>query len=370
MRIGLIYTVIEDGKFSPWEKLLEWDSYLDFYALALGRMGHEVIKYVPSRVGKISEHRHRLGHVFKRVPEASFNQEILSDAKTEQIDVLHYGSYFSRYFVRSSKLSKMMPTVAQWTGGFLPDGALKRRVWKAAIRHGLRGCKKVLMGPYPKATGELYELIGSASERIDGFEAPVVDLERFKPMDKREAQASLGWKPSRLHLLMVCYACRPEKRFGKRPSAVLPLVKRMGEKVELHAAVTGPGVGMMMTEANRLGINDRIIWMLGGRDNRKLPPYYAAADLIINPYEFDRLNQGSVTAEAWACGRPVMGLKSKDAREEQPGGFLVDGSSSFEDRLQGSYLEDKGKEGLQMRGRFSLETCGRNLDRIYRQAAA
>jgi glycosyltransferase involved in cell wall biosynthesis len=115
------------------------------------------------------------------------------------------------------------------------------------------------------------------------------------------------------------------------------------------------------------------VFLHGKTDHSMLPFFYSASDLVFLPYPLLRLNEGSATAEAFSCGRPVVAFKRNDrAKVEQPGGFLVDldpkaGGTAIMERLQdSSYLGRKGREGLQLSSQFSLERAGERLTEIYK----
>lgn len=125
-----------------------------------------------------------------------------------------------------------------------------------------------------------------------------VDLERFQPMDRDAARASLGLAgftllsvglldPRKAHDLII----------GALPS--LPDVK-------LLIAGIGPEKKNLETLAQELGVSDRVR-LLGAVPQTELKTYYNAADALV--LASSREGWANVLLEAMACGTPVVASK-------------------------------------------------------------
>ena len=127
-----------------------------------------------------------------------------------------------------------------------------------------------------------------------------VDTERFSPGDRLAARAALGIDEGGSLLFT---ARRLEPRMGlDRLLRALPLIS---PEVSLAVAGTGSARGELETLAGDLRVRDRVTF-LGAVSDEELVEWNRAADLFVLPtvaYE----GFGMVTAEALACGTPVVG---------------------------------------------------------------
>lgn len=115
-----------------------------------------------------------------------------------------------------------------------------------------------------------------------------VDVNLFRPLDRSECQAKLGWEPGRCHILF--YARGP----GKRPELAreaVSLANGQGIEVELH-------------EMEHVAYSDVPIWMNG-------------ADALL----CTSIKEGSpnTVKEALACGLPVVSVDAGDVAERITG---------------------------------------------------
>ncbi|MDA4120189.1 MAG: glycosyltransferase, partial [Thaumarchaeota archaeon] len=142
----------------------------------------------------------------------------------------------------------------------------------------------------------------------------------------------------------------------------------------LYFAGFGPGMDELREHARSEGVQSQVK-LLGRVRHDRLPVLYSASDLVFVPYAFERLNEGSVTFEAFACGRPVAGWKRfENTPAEQDGGFLLDldplaGGEQLASRLADSaYIERKSNEGRTLGEQVSLEAAGAKLDAAYQKS--
>ena len=123
--------------------------------------------------------------------------------------------------------------------------------------------------------------------RVPGIIIPCgVDLRLFKPYDRTEARARLGWPSDKYRVLFPFDPARPVKRYDLARGAVQRLVEE-GVDVEL------------ITVFNV--------------DTREMPWYYSAADVMI----LSSSREGSPTSvkEALACNLPVVTTDVGDVRD-------------------------------------------------------
>jgi teichuronic acid biosynthesis glycosyltransferase TuaC len=105
-----------------------------------------------------------------------------------------------------------------------------------------------------------------------------VDLERFKPIERRAARAELGLDPDGRYLLFPADPARPEKRYDLA--------------LELQAAFdAGPGAG------------DHTLLTLGNVEPERVALFVNAANAVVIPS--DREGFGLAVLEALACDVPV-----------------------------------------------------------------
>jgi glycosyltransferase involved in cell wall biosynthesis len=131
-----------------------------------------------------------------------------------------------------------------------------------------------------------------------------VDLDRFRPLDRSAAKASLGIS-------------------GPLIAAVGALIPLKGQRLALQALALLPGATLMLIgdgpdapalkgEALRLGVADRTRF-LGSQLHDALPALVGAADVMLLPSEREGLANAWV--EALACGTPIVISDVGGARE-------------------------------------------------------
>lgn len=399
-------TELLDGRFVPWEKSLDWESYLDLYCLALMKRGHEPVKYVPSiGVSTTQAYRHKFGHVVKRVPcynrliaprsllrrreysggsttvfrqalGPAFTLNLLREAIRDRIQLLHYSSYYSSFFVPAFMASALVPNVTQYTGGALPAGGAARFYWRASIIPSLASTRAVLLGDYRTESKTLIHDLGVPKAKQEFFNAPIVDSSVFHELDKRDCQRELGFDPGKKNILCVSFIPRKHSDFlAKDPYSMTDVLRAAvdagGDDIVTRVAGWGAGEEELSEYVRARGMTERI-HLLGHVEHSRLASYYSASDLVFVPYPLERLNEGSVTAEAFACSRPVTAFKRREGVEEdQQGGFLIDnepkrgGAALLRNLRRPGYLEEKGKEAGKLAQEYTLEAAGRRLEEIY-----
>jgi teichuronic acid biosynthesis glycosyltransferase TuaC len=170
-----------------------------------------------------------------------------------------------------------------------------------------------------------------------------VDLVRFRPLDKGECRAKLGWDPARRHVLFPAPPWRPEKRFALAQAAVARLDEGAG--VELHA--------------------------LDGVPHDDVPVWLNAADAVL----LTSSHEGSpvVVKEALACNVPVVSVDVGDIRDRISG---VDGCflaaptpAELAEALRRALEHGPCTGGRERVADLSLERVAARVQRIYASLA-
>ena len=112
-----------------------------------------------------------------------------------------------------------------------------------------------------------------------------VDLELFKPMDKREARSYLGWEEGVTHILFAANPARPIKDYPLARQAFAMFSKSI--RAELHA--------------------------LRGVNHLEMPYHYNAADVVLLTSKAE--GSPNVIKEAMACNCRIVSTDVGDVRE-------------------------------------------------------
>lgn len=127
-----------------------------------------------------------------------------------------------------------------------------------------------------------------------------VDLERFAPLERATARASLGIDHQGLLLLAVGHQVEL-----KGHDLVIRVLQRYPQ-AQLVLVGDGPLRGDLKILAQSLGVADRV-HMVGQRPNEALKAYYSAADVLM--LASSREGWPNVLLEAMACGTPVVATR-------------------------------------------------------------
>jgi glycosyltransferase involved in cell wall biosynthesis len=184
-----------------------------------------------------------------------------------------------------------------------------------------------------------------------GVRAPVVvvptgvDLDRFRPGERKAARRRLGLPPD----APIClYVGRLD-----REKSVERIIEAFGSIAEAVSGarliVVGQGshVGPLERRAAGSPAHARIHF-LGGVPREELPPYYQAADLFLFASETE--TQGLVLAEAHACGLPAVAVRASGVDEvirDGETGLLTKGDSTdLADAAIGLLLDPARRESM------------------------
>ncbi len=141
---------------------------------------------------------------------------------------------------------------------------------------------------------------------------PGVDVSHFYPIPSDEAKLFIGLKPDARIVLFVG-RIEPLKGIDTLIQA-MSCVQLKDEPLPVHLAIIGgdPSASSqeMTAEMARLqklcddlAVGHTVVF-LGKRDQRTLPYYYSAAEVVVMPSHYESF--GMVALEAMACGTPVI----------------------------------------------------------------
>src|SRR5439155_915048 len=138
---------------------------------------------------------------------------------------------------------------------------------------------------------------------------PGLDLDRFRPADRRAARAGLP-VPAEAPLVLYVGRLDPEKSVDR----ILPAFERVASTVPAaHLLLVGHGTAAdrLQRLAGTLAACDRVRF-LGARAHAELAQCYQAADVFLFASETE--TQGLVLAEAAACGLPAVAVRAPGGR--------------------------------------------------------
>ena len=251
------------------------------------------------------------------IPEFARRVQEFAQMKGLRYDLIHAHYWMSGLVGRQLKAAWGAPLVVM----FHTLGLVKNRIAVLGERESderIRGERRTLAASdlvVASTPGELadlqwlYELPSARAAVIP----PGVDLQQFHPMDKTAARAELGLPTNERQILFVG-RIEALKGIDTLIRATDRVVRTKAIGARIRVQIIGGDVdesleqlGSEMARLRRLtadlGLQERVRF-LGSRRQRELPPYYAAADVVVMPSYSESF--GMVALEAMACGRPVV----------------------------------------------------------------
>jgi D-inositol-3-phosphate glycosyltransferase len=185
-------------------------------------------------------------------------------------------------------------------------------------------CHRIL-APTNREKESLIRFYGAPAYKI-GVVPCGVDLSLFHPLEKKTARNQLGFDADEVILL---YVGRFEPLKGL--DRLLDTISYLKHHPRLRLVIVG-GDGDETTESQflkqktkALGIRNKVIFA-GRVEQKKLPPYYGSADVLVVPSYYESFCL--VGLEALACGRPVVstpvGAMENLIRESRAGHVVKD----------------------------------------------
>lgn len=186
---------------------------------------------------------------------------------------------------------------------------------------------------------------------------PGVDLQRFKPIEKKFAKRQIGILPEHKNILFAG-RIEPLKGIDTLLRAISLIYKQAPAAVEnVCVSIIGGDpwsedpddeITRLQEIGRDLGVMDMVTF-LGAKDQDILPDYYAAAEMVVMPSHYESF--GMVALEAMAMGTPVI------ASEVGGLAFLV------QDGVNGFHVPSRDPEALAERIYTLLEddNCRKRL---------
>jgi N-acetylglucosaminyldiphosphoundecaprenol N-acetyl-beta-D-mannosaminyltransferase len=283
----------------------------------LAAWGHEVTVLAPQAAGRPAEERHGQLTLLRALPRTVLPESLL-DIVASRRAAKRLGE--SRFDVVVAHHA----TVAVGVAGAHPDVPLllvyQASPAKEARFVGRRSLRALALTPYLALVERravrradrivvLSEFSRSllARHRGAGEKALVVpggvDVDRFSPGDRATARMRVGVTPSD-ELIFTVRRLDPRMGLEALLGATASLIRDRA-RLRLAIAGTGPLEGRLRRVVADLGLDSRVT-LLGRVDETELVDWYRAADVLALPTEAYE-GFGLVTAEALACGTPVVG---------------------------------------------------------------
>jgi D-inositol-3-phosphate glycosyltransferase len=168
-----------------------------------------------------------------------------------------------------------------------------------------------LIAATPAERAQLLWLYRADRHKIE-IVPPGVDLKRFRPLDPEEAKSRIGI-PAHHKMLLFVGRIEPLKGVDTILQAAALLRQENPALLnDLWISIIGGDGEADMADAEmarlkalreELGLRD-LVTFLGARDQDTLHYYYAAAEALIMPSDYESF--GMVALEAMACGTPVI----------------------------------------------------------------
>ncbi|MGC9190974.1 MAG: glycosyltransferase [Candidatus Micrarchaeia archaeon] len=350
----------------------------------LERRGHNVYLFVSG-----NEHTKRLvskdpgifvvpSAKFKKYPQyniALFPFITYFKFKKIKPDILHTHTPFSMgaYALLLGKLNRM-PVVGSFhtlfteksvINEYFPASPILKRYavkysWKYA-RYFYNRCDKTIV------PSEAIKALVSRKGIRNAVTIPNgIDTKRFNP--------GVDGSAIREHLLghskkkIVFYVGRLSKE--KHLDVLIKAIKRLDSDYMLVVGGTGPAMDYYKNLVGRLNMHDRVKFV-GFIDDKLLPKYYKAADLLCLPSTFE--TQGIVSLEAMAVGKPVVGadylalhemIKNGKNGEKFKPGDAVSCASKIEKVINNI---DAYKETVSTAKMYSVENIASKLIDLYKE---
>jgi teichuronic acid biosynthesis glycosyltransferase TuaC len=201
-----------------------------------------------------------------------------------------------------------------------------------------------------------------------------VDVDKFKPMSRKDAESKLELEPAIYRLLYVG-AITLSKGIDHLSRAFARLDPNLRQSAQLVLVGDGDYADRARLLAAELGIADQII-LVGKRPNDEIPLWMNASDVLVLPSLSEGF--GVVLVEALACGKPVVATACGGPEDivTPETGILVPPAdvASLADALAAALNNEHRFSGEEIRryavNNFDYERVGALILDLYREVLA
>lgn len=266
---------------------------------------------------------------------------------TKRYDVVHvmYGGVMAYL---ATKAVDAVPTVVSFCGVDLLGADYGSRVFRLRTALGVRasfGAARRADEIIVKSRNLEQGLPGDVSRSRVSIIPNGVDLERFRPLDRRRCREQLGWQEGRFHVLFSTADRRNQKKQLPLAEDALADLRVRGVDGEIHG--------------------------LTGIPHPDVPVWLNAADVLLFT---SRSDEGSpnIVKEALACDRPVVSVDVGDVAERiggVSGCHLAEPTAEdLADKLLRVVAGRRSCEGRDHMRELTIERVGERVVEVYRRA--
>jgi D-inositol-3-phosphate glycosyltransferase len=255
--------------------------------------------------------------VYQHLPQ--FVDGVLAQAKADGIryDVIHSHYWLSGWAAQELAERWRVPvvhsfhTLGQLKNAVARTPAEQEPPQRIQVEEQIVRLAHRVIAATPTEEQQLVELYGADRARLRVI-PPGVDLDRFHPIPAAQAKVQIGLKETCRTILFVG-RIEPLKGIDTLLWAISLIARKC---TSLLCGMCVPIIGgnpyrvedndeMTRLQALReeLGIGD-VVTFLGAQDQDTLQYYYAAAEMVVMPSDYESF--GMVALEAMACGTPVI----------------------------------------------------------------
>ena len=334
----------------------------------LVKKGHEVFVFCPQ--SNVKEHH---GMVVRSYPSVTFRPypefKIAvprGSGSLPKLDIVHTHGPFSLgvFGLRVAKKQGVPPVstfhtmLSEYTRYLSRFGrGLLRRVTWEYCRFYYNRCHKIIAPS--NALKKI--LLQHQIKKLIAVVPTGIDLDFFKPIEKKKAKKKLGIDAEQVFLTLGRIG------FEKNIDVVLKALQNVNAK--LIIAGRGPAERKLKNLRKKLGLQKKVSFE--GYVPEKLKPlYYSAANAFVIASTSE--TQAVVVAEAMACGTPVVGANSLAIPEivsDGKNGYLF-GPGNVEQlsEILRSYRPSNKMQthALKTGQKFSVEKCAYKLEKFYK----
>lgn len=324
------------------------------------------------------------------IPKFVEGIECFSQEKSIQYDLIHSHYWMSGIAAIDLQILWQIPFINM----FHTLGLMKNRIAQSPSEmegeYRINGEKRVIATANRLIAATLAEksqlefLYETNSAKIAVI-PPGVDTSRFYPIPKDEAKEIIGVSPTSRMILFVG-RIEPLKGIDTLIKAISIIQKNgyldccphslaiIGGEPLASPEEMNAEMARLQDMVDSLGINNLVLF-LGKQDQKMLPYYYSAAEVVVMPSHYESF--GMVALEAMACGTPVvasqiggLGFLVRDGQT----GFVVPGNDVMKmaDRLvqliKDQDLQAKlGKESASYARKYSWQIITEKIIEVYQQ---